>query len=183
MTSHRMTSRPGCRKRQLVRHLGLVGFIVALCLVTQPGFADDSARIAGLWRLVSYEIEAQATGEKIPLMGQRPTGFANFSPDGRVFFLLTGEGRQPAKTDQERAELLNTLVSYTGRYRIEGDRWITKVEVAWNPEWVGTEQSRSFKIDGDRLQVMSPWRVMPNWADKGLTRSLVTFERASSGAM
>ena len=51
-------------------------------------------------------------------------------------------------------------------------------EVTWNPEWVGTEQARSFKIDGDQLQVLTPWRVMPNWVDKGMTRSIVTFEHA-----
>jgi ABC-type amino acid transport substrate-binding protein len=46
--------------------------------------------------------------------------------------------------------------------------------------WVGTEQARSFKIDGNRLQVLTHWRVMPNWADKGMTRSVVTFERANA---
>ena len=93
-------------------------------------------------------------------------------------FILTGEGRKPAKTAEERAALLGTLVAYTGMYRIEGDRWITKVDVAWNPEWVGTEQARNFKVEGDRLQVLTPWRVMPNWPDKGMQRSIVTFERA-----
>jgi hypothetical protein len=149
-----------------------------LCLVAQPSFADDRANVVGLWKLVAYEVEVQATGEKAPIMGQHPTGYVSFSPDGRVFFILMGEGRTPPKSDQDRANLLGTLIAYTGIYRVEGDRWITKVDVAWNPEWIGTEQARSFKIDGDRLQVLTPWRVMPNWAEKGMTRSIVTFERA-----
>ena len=95
-----------------------------------------------------------------------------------MFFVLTGEARKPGKTDKERADLLSTLVAYTGTYRIEGDTWTTKVDVAWNPEWVGTEQVRSFKLVGQRLQVLTPWRLMPNWADNGMTRSIVTFERA-----
>ena len=33
-------------------------------------------------------------------------------------------------------------------------------------------------MDGERLQVLTPWRVMPNWADKGMSRSIVTFERS-----
>ncbi|WP_456658730.1 lipocalin-like domain-containing protein [Bradyrhizobium sp. JR3.5] len=49
--------------------------------------------------------------------------------------------------------------------------------MAWNPEWVGTEQERFFKLDGDRLQVTSTWRIMPNWQDKGMQRSLLVFER------
>ncbi|HEU0264595.1 MAG TPA: lipocalin-like domain-containing protein, partial [Geobacterales bacterium] len=98
--------------------------------------------------------------------------------EGRVFFVFTGEGRKAGKTDKERADLLSTMVAYTGEYRIEGDKWITKVDVAWNPEWVGTEQTRNFKIDGTRLQILTPWRIMPNWADKGMSRSIVTLERA-----
>jgi hypothetical protein len=156
----------------------LLGFMVGLYFVAQPSFAYDRGNVVGLWQLVSYEIEVQTTGEKVPVMGQKPTGYANFSPEGRVFFILTGEGRNPPKTDQESAELLKTLVAYTGTYRIEGDRWLTKVDVAWNPDWVGTEQTRSFRIADDQLQVVTPWRVMPNWADKGVTRSVVTFQRA-----
>jgi hypothetical protein len=152
----------------------LVLFLVAV----QPSFADDGVKIIGIWKLVAYEVEIQATGQKEPVMGQNPTGYVIFTPEGRVFFVLTGEGRKPAITIQDRAELLNSLVAYTGTYRLEGDKWITKVDVAWNPEWIGTEQARSFRVDGERLQVLTPWRVMPNWPEKGMTRSIVTFERA-----
>ena len=153
--------------------------LVLFAFAVQPSFADDSPKIRGIWRLVAYEVEIQATGQKEPVMGQNPAGYAIFTPEGRVWFVLTGEGRKPAKTIEDRAELLNTLVAYTGMYRVEGDKWVTKVDVAWNPEWVGTEQTRSFKVEGNRLQVLTPWRVMPNWPGKGMTRSIVTFERAN----
>jgi hypothetical protein len=143
-----------------------------------PSFADVRAQVHGVWKLVSYEVEIQATGQKEPAMGKNPTGYVIFTPERRVFFVLTGEGRKAAKTVQERADLLSSLVAYTGTYRLEGDQWITRVEVAWNPEWLGTEQRRFFKVDGERLQVLTPWRVMPNWPEKGMTRSIVTFERA-----
>ena len=51
-------------------------------------------------------------------------------------FVLTSESRKPPQTVQDRADLLNGMAAYTGIYRIEGDKWITKVDVAWNPEWV-----------------------------------------------
>jgi hypothetical protein len=155
-----------------------IGFVFAACLIAQPSLAGDADKVAGIWKLVSYEVEVQATGQKGPVMGEKPTGYAMFSPEGRVFFVLTGEARKPAKTDQERAELLSTLVAYSGTYSVEGDKWTTNVDVAWNPEWVGTKQVRDFKLDGERLMVLTPWRVMPNWADKGLTRSIVTFVRS-----
>jgi hypothetical protein len=85
-------------------------------------------KILGIRKLASFEAEIQATGQKKPVMGQNPTGYVIFTPEGRAFFILTGEGRKPAKTVQERADLLNTLVAYTGTYRLEGDEWITKVD-------------------------------------------------------
>ena len=134
--------------------------------------------VEGSWRLVSYDVEVKDGGDTFPPMGDHPTGYVMFSPEGRVWFVLTGEGREAGESAQEKARLLETVIAYTGRYRIEGDTWITAVDVAWNPAWVGTEQRRQFKRDGDRLQVLTPWRVMPNWADKGETRSIITFERA-----
>ena len=152
--------------------------LVLFVIVVQPSFGDDRAQVHGVWKLVSYEVEIQATGQKEPPMGKNPTGYVIFTTEGRVFFVLTGEGRKAAKTVQERADLLSSLVAYTGTYRLEADKWITRVEVAWNPEWVGTEQTRFFRVDGERLKVMTPWRVMPNWPEKGMTRSIITFERA-----
>ncbi|TDK21498.1 lipocalin-like domain-containing protein [Luteimonas aestuarii] len=140
-----------------------------------------SHAMVGTWRLVSYDVEVASTGERFPAMGERPTGYTIFSGEGRVWFMLTGDGRQPGDSDRDRAQLLETLIAYSGRYRIEGDVWVTAVDVAWNPAWVGTEQRRQFALDGDRLQVRTPWRVMPNWADKGETRSIITFERAVEG--
>lgn len=163
--------------RAVIRYKWLAALVWFLMLV-HPSFADDGTKIIGIWKLLAYEIEIQATGQKDPVMGQNPTGYAIFTPEGRVWFVLTGEGRKAAKTIQDRAELLNSLVAYTGMYRVEGDKEITKVDVAWNPEWVGTEQVRFFKVDGERLQILTPWRVMPNWSEKGMTRSIVSFERA-----
>jgi hypothetical protein len=160
----------------MLKFLTSVAFLAVLFL--QPSFGEDGSGVVGTWKLISYEVEAQATNQKMLVMGEKPTGYVTFLPNGRVFFLLTADGRKAAKTSDERAELLNTLVAYTGTYSVEGDQWTTSVDVAWNPEWIGTKQIRSFKLVGDQLIVSSPWRIMPNWADKGMTRSVVAFERA-----
>jgi hypothetical protein len=153
---------------------------LAACLLIAPipALAAESDQVVGTWKLVSYVVEVKTTGEKMMVMGDNPSGYVVFNPEGRVFFVLTGDGRKPGKTDAEKAALLNTLVAYTGTYRVEDGKWITKVEVAWNPEWVGTEQVRPFVLDGNLLKVLTPWRLMPNWADKGETRSIITFARA-----
>jgi hypothetical protein len=53
---------------------------------------------------------------------------------------IEGEGRKSPQTNEDRAILRQTMLAYTGMYRIEGDKWITKVDVSWNAfmEWDGT---------------------------------------------
>jgi hypothetical protein len=141
----------------------------------QPSFADDRGSILGIWRLVSFEVEFQATGERQHIRGKNPTGYIIFTPKGRMMVVLTNEGRKAPKTDQDRADLFQSMVAYTGMYRIEGDKWITKVDVSGNPALVGTEQARFFRLDGDRLQEMTTWTPR---AEKGMGRAVITYERA-----
>jgi len=135
-------------------------------------------QIIGTWQLVSYQVELQATGEFIDAMGDHPRGRVIFTTDGWIAFNLEGTGREPAHTDAERSRLMQTLVAYIGRYRIEGNQWVTTVETAWAPEWVGTEQRRTVTIEGDTAQVVTPWRKMPNWAKDQMSRSIIKFVRA-----
>ena len=136
-------------------------------------------RIVGTWELVSYKVEDQETGKLIDAMGGTPRGRVIFTKDGWIAFNLEGSDRKAATSDAERAALMNTLVAYIGRYRIEGNQWVTSVQTAWAPEWVGTEQRRSVKLDGDFADVMTPWRVMPNWNDGRSSRSIIRFRHIS----
>lgn len=139
---------------------------------------ENQQALIGIWKLFSYEVEVKDTGELFYPLGDKPTGFICITENNHVMVTLTGENRKPASNSEENAELLNSLVSYAGTYRIEGNEWITSVQVAWKPDWVNTEQRRQFEIKGNRLRVLTTWRVMPNWADKGLQRSILTFVRA-----
>ena len=41
---------------------------------------------------------------------------------------------------------------------------------------MSSEKIRFFSISDDLLTVHTPWRVMPNWPERGLTRSIVRFQ-------
>jgi len=152
-------------------------FVMAalLLVAAKPVAADDRDRLLGVWQVVSVEREFQASAEKEYPRGKNPTGFLIFTLDGRVTALLTNEGRKAPTTDQDRADLFNAMVAYTGKYRIEGDKWIAKVDVAWNPALLGTEQTRTFRFQGDRLQEINHWSALP---EKGMARAVLTWERA-----
>ena len=145
-----------------------------LLVAVAASFAADRDILVGNWRLVSFEREYQATGEREYPMGMTPTGNILFFPAGRMAVVITGEGRKAPTTDQDRASLFNSLVAYTGTYRVDGDKWITTVDVAANPAWVGTEQTRSFRVTGDRLQETTAWTPRP---DNRMARAQITYER------
>src|SRR5262245_51863694 len=108
--------------------------------------ADDAERIVGTWKLVSVLYEDAQTKERWPVLGQHPKGRQIATRDGRWLALVTAEGRKPPQTDAERAAALRTMISYTGRYRLEDGKVVTKVEAAWNEAWVGTEQIRAYRF-------------------------------------
>jgi hypothetical protein len=134
----------------------------------------DRTPLVGLWRLVSFQREYQATGDREFPMGNTPAGYILFLPEGRMAVVITGEGRKAPSSDQDRAGLYNTLVAYTGPYRVDGETWITTVEVSANPAWVATEQTRFFMVEGNRLQEMTAWAARP---DNRMARAVITYER------
>ena len=89
---------------------------------------------------------------------------------------MTAENRPVPKTDADRAQALKSMIAYTGRYRVENGKVVTKVEAAWNEAWVGSEQVRAIRFDGDRLYIESPPMPHPNISDKTV-RVIVVWER------
>jgi len=53
------------------------------------------------------------------------------------------------------------MVSYTGTYEVRGDTIVHHVDVSWNETWTGTEQTRFYKFDGDRLSLATTPSVDP----------------------
>jgi len=138
--------------------------------------AELRRKIVGTWKLLSVAYEDQATGERTPVYGTHPKGIQIATPEGRWLALMTAEGRGVPQSDAERAKALQTMIAYTGRYRVEGGNVITKVEAAWNEAWVGTEQVRAIRLDGDRLLLQSPPMPHPNIGGR-VVRVIVEWER------
>jgi hypothetical protein len=137
---------------------------------------DAHARIIGTWALVSVLYEDAESGERTPVYGQNPKGCQIATPEGRWLALMTAEGRTVPETDAERAAALRSMIAYTGRWRIDGDQVATVVEAAWNQSWVGTEQRRTYRFDGDLLNLESPLTPHPNLLGR-MVRIIVTWRR------
>ncbi|MDB5600663.1 MAG: hypothetical protein JWN71_2707 [Xanthobacteraceae bacterium] len=153
-----------------------IWLVVLLCLGSSA-FASDTDKIVGTWKLVSVMYEDAATKEKTPVLGAHPRGYQIATAKGRWLALVTGEGRPVPKTDEERAQALRTMISYTGGYRVEDGKVITKVEAAWNEAWVGGEQIRFIRFEGeDLLHIESPPMPHPNVNNKTV-KVIVSWQR------
>ncbi len=145
---------------------------------TEATGTSDTAILVGTWKLKSNVMEHKATGERHLVHGENPNGYLIFTPEGRLMAILSEPGREPARSDAERAALFKNMVAYSGRYRVEGDKFITKVDVSWNKWWNGQEHARYFKVTGKRLDIVTVWEPLRPALGSPLVRTIATWERA-----
>jgi Lipocalin-like domain len=112
-----------------------------------------TVELAGTWRLLSWSLEIIENGEHLQPFGDNPPGYIHFTSDGRLFAVLTASDRKPVETELDQIAAFGSLIAYTGRYRLEGNRLVTKVDVSADPAAVGTELVRFYRLEGDRLEI------------------------------
>ena len=139
--------------------------------------SERDTKLHGSWRLVSFETELQNTKERTQPWGADPKGALMFGADGRMMVLVTANAREPGNTDEKLAALFRTVMAYTGRYRIDGDRFITTIDASWNEAWNGTEQERFYTLDGDALEIRTAWMPNPLVAGNPIGRGVLSFKR------
>jgi Lipocalin-like domain len=154
----------------------ILAAITLLFSFSLPALADEQDQLVGVWKLQTYEVEFQDADERKAPFGDHPNGFIIFTHEGRMMAVLTPEGRKVPQTDADQAAAFRNMFAYSGIYRVEGDSWITKVDTAWNEAWIGTDQIRFYRLDGDELTVTSNWRPYPMF-DGRVARGLLTWTR------
>jgi hypothetical protein len=143
------------------------GLLLGFAASCSPLHAAEADALVGSWKLISWQVIAE-DGTAQDVFGTKPRGYLVLTSEGRSIVLTTAEGRKPGMGDADRAALHKSMLAYSGRYRIEGDDFITTVEVSWNEAWNGSEQRRHFSIDGDRLFIESapaPSIIFPGRTD------------------
>ena len=134
-------------------------------------------RLYGCWRLVSFDTELQDSKERIQPWGADPNGYLIFGSDGRMMVLITAKVRQAGSSGEKLAALFNTMMAYTGRYRLDGDKFTVKIDSSWNEAWNGSEQERFYKLHGDTLEVSTAWMPNPLVSGNPIGRGILSFRR------
>ena len=139
-------------------------------------------RLVGSWRLLSLRMEDKGTGEFSEPWGDNPQGRLVFTPDGRLITVATSGSRVPPTSDAEAAALLGNMVCYSGQTRMDGNsRFVTEVDVAWHPSWLGTQQGRNFTLEGEFLSVHTDVIAYPAYAGRSVSITLRWQREAQVG--
>lgn len=131
--------------------------------------ASQSTRTAalglvGTWRLVSFESRLPGGEIRYP-MGRDVAGQLMYDTAGNVSAHIMDTSRpafvsgdRAAGTDAEVRRAFVGYLAYYGTYDVDAVRSTVTHHVAGAsfPNWIGADQLRHFRLDGDRLTITTP---------------------------
>ncbi|GGA55745.1 lipocalin-like domain-containing protein [Okeania sp. KiyG1] len=133
-------------------------------------------RFVGTWRLVSFELK-DVNGEVSYPYGKDTIGYLMYAEDGYMSAVIMATRRPKFSSadflggsTQEKANAMETYISYCGSYEIKDKKVIHHVKASLFPNWVGTNQERFFEFTENYLLLTTPsFKV----SDKRLTGHLM----------
>jgi hypothetical protein len=158
-----------------------ISFAAILVCFSFQAIADSSQVLVGSWRLISSEGRG-VDGRVVYDQGKYPVGRVMFDSSGRMSIHLTNPNRPNfasgdflRPTQEECLEAFKSYFGYFGSYTLdENAETVTfHVDGAAYPNYVGTNQLRYYKIEGDRLILRTP----PERAGGTDVTYYVTWER------
>ncbi len=122
--------------------------------------------VLGTWKLVSFEIQ-DPTGLRRD-WGQDSQGLLIYVPSGHMSVSINKTPEvDPDQTATE--SLLDSLLFYSGTYRIEGSLIRHQVTQASNPSRIGKEMLRYAGVSEDILTLTTP--------EEAFGRAILTWKR------
>ncbi len=144
--------------------------------MTSPAHA-----LHGIWRLRSY-LEQQPDGQWRSALAEGAHGYISYWPQG-VMQVVIGSPDRPrlrgewaAVPAPQKAECLDRLVAYGGRYRVEGERVIHEVDTCWIPNWEGRELVRQVSFPEPNVLQLA---TVPDPAGRARAAQVVQWERVA----
>jgi Lipocalin-like domain len=145
-------------------------------LAASQTVVDLEKQLFGVWKLESFYTENKA-GERRDSYGARPNGYGILTPEKRMMVIITAPDRKSPITDADRSAAFLSMIAYSGPYRVEAGRFITRVDTSWNEVWTGTEQVRFVELKGDTMTLTSAWQPDPNTPGNPEARIVAAWKR------
>lgn len=160
-----------------------LGIVLLLSAAVLAQSAPTVGQLIGTWQIVSIE-DTLNDGKVGPSaqFGPHPKGFLMYEPDGHMCATLVNGDRpawkdQAKPTDAEKIAYYDTFISYCGSFKLDSaSSTVTHYpSVAWSPQYVGSNQPRPFRLDGNRLIIT----VTQGMSDLGVQKRVLVWERAN----
>ena len=117
----------------------------------------DASQLVGTYAVLSWKREFADTGEAVDALGPVPIGYLSYGADGRVHAIVVRRDRQPPRnvppTAEEKIELFDSMLAYTGTYTLHEDHVVHHIDASWNETWTGSEQVRFVRLTGATLEI------------------------------
>lgn len=121
---------------------------------TMPGAAD----LVGRWTLAAWTISFSDGRPDTHPYGENPVGLLIYLADGRMSVTVSRADRarlsdeNPRKAPEaEKAAAFDSFFHYAGRWSLAGETVTHHVEVALNPNFIGSDQIRKVAYTGNSL--------------------------------
>jgi len=98
-------------------------------------------------------------------MGKAPRGYLVLTPTRFISF-YTGDNRKFGTSVADKVALFETLVGWSGTYRIEGGNIIINVDASWTEVWTAKDQIRHWALSGNRLTLTADPQPYPRDTSK-----------------
>jgi len=155
--------------------------IIALVILAVSTVADAQP-IQGRWKLLAAEdLRADGSVARLP-WGKSPVGTIVVQGGHCYVQIMSSDvpsftAATPSVSEQMSAALLSTYIAYSGPCAIDeaAGKVTLKVEAAWRPNYVGTEQVRFFRFENGKM-FFGPATGSMRVGNDALTRRL-TLER------
>ncbi|MGW0024634.1 lipocalin-like domain-containing protein [Rhodococcus sp. O3] len=127
------------------------------------GGLSIAERIVGAWELVEYSTTSDDGKVDHPL-GADARGLIVYSADGFMSAQIMRPGRTPYRSrnvhsgeTSERGEAAGGYLAYSGPYHVDEDNAAVWHEMAVSlyPNWIGDNQKRDVRFDGDLMTLSS----------------------------
>lgn len=114
--------------------------------------------IEGAWRaLRTTATTSNGSDVSAPFGGEHAVGSITFEPNGWMTTVLC-DGRMT--TDLEGPRQFH---AYAGTYHFDGEQFVVKVEVATDPNIVGSQQVRKVRFEGSNMILIPPPRAVEGY--------------------
>lgn len=110
-------------------------------------------RLYGSWRVLGAKGVLEDSDGTRTESEAAQEGVLIFTPEHRMVAFVLSPGRRPATNDAERLELFKSMVTYSGKFRLEPGKYV--LDIDWSSTALNTDepQIRCYTIDGDTLKI------------------------------